>query len=86
MYTEFLEQLAWLSKQLEPLAQSPESAQSGMPIPYITGRIAVHLDGEVIGYFELQDDYVNYVNEPPPPPLKGGAKHVPDDPDGIVLQ
>jgi hypothetical protein len=60
VYTEYLERLAEISKILVPLAEMDSQAKNGMPVPYVSGKIQVLLDGERVGYYMLEDGYVNF--------------------------
>jgi len=82
MYTEFLKGLAELAEKLDEVAKiGSDSDSSGLPTPYVAGSIEVRLDGEVIGYFDFEDEYVLY-REKPPEALKTTVKS--EDEDALV--
>jgi len=69
MYTEFLKGLAALAEKLDEVAKmGSDNDTSGLPTPYVAGSIEVRLDGEVIGYFDFEDEYVLYREKPPEAP------------------
>ncbi len=59
MYTEFLKGLAALSEKLDEAVKIGGEV-SGMPTPYLSGTIDVSLDGEKVGRFKIEDEYVVY--------------------------
>ena len=66
MYTEFLKGLAELAEKLDEVAKigSDVTSGGGMPTPYVAGSLEVRLDGEVVGYFDFEDEYVIYREKP----------------------
>lgn len=58
MYTAFMRGLADIAEKLDEAAKL--GSDQGMPTPYIAGRIEVRLDGAIVGYFIVEDDYVLY--------------------------
>lgn len=75
MYTEFLKELAELSEICNTLASRETTAQSGMPLPYVSGDIPVFLDGDRIGHFRIEDDYALYEEEVRPNEAQGETAH-----------
>jgi len=67
MYTEFLKGLAELAEKLDEVAKigSDVTSGGGMPTPYVAGSLEVKLEGEVVGYFDFEDEYVIYREKPP---------------------
>jgi len=68
MYTEFLKALAEIAEHLDKAVKigsdgSPDGL--GMPTPYIYGSLEVRLEGEIVGYFDLEDEYVLYREKAP---------------------
>jgi hypothetical protein len=64
MYTDFIKTLAIISEKLDEIARIGTDEQGTLPKPYVGGRLDVLLDGTKVGYFEFEDDWVIYVNEP----------------------
>jgi hypothetical protein len=59
MYTEFLTTLSRLSQLLDE-AVKIGGDENGMPAPYLYGKVEVLLDGETVGHFIIEDEYVIY--------------------------
>ncbi len=59
MYTAFLDTLAKIAKLLDEAAKIGGD-EDGMPTPYLYGRVGVRLDGQDVGYFEFEDEWVIY--------------------------
>ena len=60
MYTDYLKGLAELAEALDIVAKigSDGSANGKLPTPYIGGKIEVRLEGEVVGHFIVEDEFV----------------------------
>ncbi len=65
MYTEYLQTLAKISEHLDAVAKiGGDIPGKTMPTPYVQGSLEVVLDGEIVGYFDFEDDYVLYRERP----------------------
>ena len=60
MYAQFLRTLADLAEGLDKLATIGEDKTSGPSTPYLHGKVDVALDGEVVGHFAFEDEWVIY--------------------------
>jgi len=60
MYAEFLRGLAEIAEKLNEVAVMGEDKPNGLPTPYVGGSVEVKLDGETVGYFDFEDEYVLY--------------------------
>jgi hypothetical protein len=58
MYAEFLQGLADLATSLNEAAKI--GSDGPIPTPYLAGKVEVRLEGEPVGYFEFEDEWVIY--------------------------
>jgi hypothetical protein len=62
MYTAFLEGLGRLGRALDEAVKiGGNDGADNLPEPYLAGRVEVRLDGEVVGWFQIEDEWVTYV-------------------------
>lgn len=60
MYTDFLKTLALISEKLDEVAKMGSDGP-GLPTPYLAGSVDVLLEGEKVGSFQFEDEWVIYV-------------------------
>jgi hypothetical protein len=63
MYTEFLAELAELSKLVDAIAKRGNDTDGVMLLPYVAGNIPVFLDRRRIGHFGIEDGFAVYESE-----------------------
>ena len=62
MYAEFLKGLAEIAEKLDEVAKIGGNANNTRPLPtpYVAGSVEVRLDGNLVGYFDFEDEWVTY--------------------------